>query len=190
MSYYKTSAKWLGVANPFQCFGAPGTSERVPLCLDWDDRPDLIPEHGTTTIRALHDCAIVRTILPEAGVPVLYATGHGVHAVFPNTVRQIDFRVVLDLLAMREMGCCTYALGSSFRIPAECGGTVCTGYASICYVDGPTIRVGRKPGRGRDITRLTPRGESNSDMIRAHDAMVRRYNHRGVNAPQETTPLF
>lgn len=183
--YYKKSASWLSNA-PFQCFGAAVTDEFVPLCLDWDDKPDWVSTHGTTTMRALHDCAIVQAVLPEAGVPVLYSTGHGVHAVFPNTVRQVDFQAVLRLLCFR-----TSSYFSSCETSAsDCDGTVCGGYAAICSLDGPTLRVGRKIGRGRDITRLTPRSEVNSDLIMCHDAMIRRYNHRGIGAPKPVDTLF
>lgn len=172
-SYYKRAS---GAAK-FQCFGVGSSAEMAPVLLDWDNK------FGQSTIaRVYHDLAIVMALLPEAGEPVLYRTGHGIHVIFTQLVKMVDYQAMLDFVHGDYAGD-RYTVHSA-EGPNEFGGTACSGFCATAYVYGPTLRVGRKEGRGRDIFRITPRAYANSPLVDTHDAMVRHYSNRPAPAVQ------
>jgi len=171
-SYYKRAS---GGAK-FECFGVGSNVDMTPALFDWDNKI------GQSTIaRVYHDLAIVMALLPEAGEPVLYRTGHGYHVIFTELVRMCDYRVVLDMVSGESCGD-RYAVHAVERLN-ELGCSACSGFCATAWVYGPTLRVGRKAGRGRDIFRVTPRAYANSPICDTHDAMVRHYSARP--APEE-----
>lgn len=176
MSYYKKAS----MGAEFACFGVRPDSEMSPAVFDWDFW------YGTSTItRVYHDLAVIMALLPEAGDPVLYRTGHGMHVVFTKLVKQTDYNALLDLIgAQREHW---YAGGA--QTPNAAGCTVCGGFAEICQENGAVLRTGRKPNRGRDIFRVTPRAYSNSPLVDIHDAMVRQYNAKGGRVKPVTNDI-
>lgn len=124
----------------------------------------------------------IMSLLPEAGTPALYTTGHGVHALWPNLVRWEDAKAILQLFTPAE-AVVTNRYGAVVALigDGQGFGTICHGFSGIARRQGQIyLRVGRKPDREADIRRITRRADNaDSPIIQAHDAMVRRYNHQG-----------
>ncbi len=150
----------------FPCLDYRLDDDRAILFADWD---------GGHQTYARRDARQVGELLPEAGRVVFYRTGHGLHAVWSQPVRLDDALAVLDLLGARRLS----RVYTGEVIGGQGLGCICAGFTDIYKHHAGRLRVGRKPGRGRDIFRITPRRPDDSAIIQAHDALVKHYNHRG-----------
>jgi hypothetical protein len=166
-------------SSSFQVSGPVFDPDLAFPCLDCgldDDRAILFADWaGGHQTYARREARAASELLPEAGRAVFYRTGHGLHVIWSNPVRREDALAALDLLGA-QCSCRWYTIGV---IGGQGLGHICAGFTEIYRQHAGRLRVGRKPGRGRDIRRITPRRPDDSAIIRAHDALVKHYNHRG-----------
>lgn len=157
----------------FPCLGADLGSGNVILLAEWDIDP-YSPQKQQDEADVWDDIRSMKGILPEAGSPVLYHSGRGYHAVWPHPVSKTDARTALQLLSKAMYRGYADINQGGYGI-----GSICGGFYRLTEAYGGRIRVGRKPGRGKDIIRITRSRRGDTEPITVHDAMVKHYNHRG-----------